>query len=541
MPDPRGQLPVDFVVDSLPIPDEPPAPRQVRRVKSSSALTSNGAAPDSNAANAKWKSALGEAQYFAGGLIARPAESTRHYSIIRHSHALIWYRGPSTSLMITILSDTDIPSNRTLWLQRKGYSGNVGMTLKAMVGGKGDWIDVTPANRAEIQDVPEMDERGIQRDLKRFKKKASGKQKAHVPRETHVVRIPAHAEDGYFRLVLCAGENGKKMLCGCPVFRVASTSTDISVVRGAGIRTMPLEVGVKVGTTVAQQFAKRYTGPATAVVQSRAGKAMGNQVVKRTMNVGSKVVGTGRFVAKQTGVEDHVVEGWKRGKDGRYAAVVHDRSLDDGDEESQEPEAQFPVSLEGKVVRGTGRMWSELGIPTANLSGVRDEIKMRWRGVYAAWASVVTQRKDDELSHDWHEAIVTVGPLRHSPPEVVAKNRVTVHILHDFDEATFFDHRVRVVLMGYLHPSPEKDEDPDELARQHDEDTMTVMASLARDGWSIEDALRRDRTLAERLDGVTGMVQNTVDRIPLHWVGARTEGSNMRDKVYGTGGLWIPR
>jgi hypothetical protein len=246
------------------------------------------------------------------------------------------------------------------------------------------------------------------------------------------------------------------------------------------------------------------------------------------------------MVAQQTGVEDRVVEGWKRGKDGRYAAVVHTRSLED-DERGVEPEAQFPVSLEGKVVRGTGRMWSELGIPTANLSGVRDEIKMRWRGVYAAWASVVAQTKDDELSHDWHEAIVTVGPLRHSPPEVVAKNRVTVHFLHDFDEATFFDHKVRVVMMGYLHTPPEKHEDPDALTQQHDRDTMTVMASLARDGWSVEDALKRDRTLADRLDGVTGMVQNRMDRIPLHWVGARSEGSSMRDTAYGTGGLWIPR
>lgn len=547
--DVNGQLPVDFVVDSLPTPRtlSPSSTNEIRRVKSSSALSAPGSpvtttsqeGSEEKAQGNKWKHALGEAQYFAGGLVSRPAESTRHYSIIRHSHALVWYRGSSTTVSITILSDTDLPPTRTVWLQQKGYSGNVGMSLKALVGTTGNWLDVTPATKAASENLPENDERGIQRDLKRFAKKASGRQKKHIPRETHVVRIPAAATDGYFRLVLCAGEEGKKILCGCPVFRIASTSTDVSVVRGASLKTMPLEVGVKVGSTVAQTFAKKYTAPATAVVQNRATKAMGNQVVKKAVTRGKTAYQTGRTVAQKTGMDQAVTESWQRGKAGRYDPVVHTDAVsiigsDDG------PEAPFPISFEGKVKRGSGRSTNELGIPSANLSGVRDEIKMRWKGVYAAWANIVPVKGSEDISSDWHEALVTIGPLRFAPPEVVVKNRVTVHLMHDFDGATFFDSKVRVVLMGYIHPPSPPDADPDDVVCEYMNDTMTTLESLGRENWSVEHA-SRSRSFSERIDGATGAVQGRVDRIPLHWVGVRSESGTMRDKVYGNGGLWIPR
>ncbi|KAL6866560.1 hypothetical protein ACO1O0_002672 [Amphichorda felina] len=536
--DDKDQLPVDFVVDGLPTPRtlSPASTGEIRRVKSSSALSTSldPTEASSKTQSSRWQHALGEAQYFAGGLVSRPAESTRHYSIIRHSHALVWYRGPATSVSITILSDAELPPNRTVWLQQKGYSGNMGMSLKALVGTTGDWLDVTPATKATAGDIPPVDERGIQRDLRRFAKKASGRQKKHVARETHVVRIPAAATDGYFRLVLCAGEGGKKVLCGCPVFRVASTSTDASVVRGASIRTMPLEVGVKVGSTVAQQFVKKYTAPATMVVQNRATKvvtkAASSTVVKKAATYGKKATTVGKTVVQTSGVDQAVAESWRRGQGGRYEPVALEKTVtiigsDDG------PEAPFPNSFEGKTVRATGRSTEELGIPTANLSGVRDEIKMRWKGVYAAWASVVPPKGAEDVSDDWHEAIVTIGPLRHGPPEVVVKNRVMVHFLHDFDGAAFFDMKVRVVLMGYLHPPPEKETDPEWIVEQYMADSMSVLESLARERWSIHDVLRSNRTFSDRLDGVTGSVQGRVDRIPLHWVGVRSEGGAMRDKV----------
>ena len=577
--DPRGELPVDFVVDDLPTPplgnlspqtSSGTGPHEIRRVKSSSALSAGGttlepsaadAAPATATAAQKWKAALGEAQYFAGGLISHPAESTRHYSIIRHSHALVWYRGPSTSISITILSDVDLPppGNRSIWLQQKGYSGGVGMSLKALVGGTSSWIDVTPVTRATPADLPDVDERGIQRDLRRFAKKASGRAKKHVPRETLVIRIPASAVDGYFRLVVCAGtdENARKKasLCGSPVFRVASTTTDISVTRGASLSTMPLEVGVKVASTVGQQVAKRYAGAATLVVQNKATSAVTKTVSKKALANINKGVSVGRQVYETTGADKAVADSWnrKRGNAGRYAAAVFEETAvvsvlgtDDG------PEAPFPVTFDGKVARASGQSTRELGIPTANIREVRDEVKMRMRGVFAAWACVLPRKGLEELSHDWHEAIVTIGPLRYAPPEVVVKNRIAVHFIHDFDEdcdteagsTTFYDARVKVVLMGHLHAPFGKDAEIEDVMKQHAEDTMTVLASLGRENWGAEDTVTRlksDRSFTDRLDGVTGSVQGKVDRMPLHWVGVRSEVGAMRDAAYGNGGLWIPR
>jgi hypothetical protein len=98
--------------------------------------------------------------------------------------------------------------------------------------------------------------------------------------------------------------------------------------------------------------------------------------------------------------------------------------------------------------------------------------------------------------------------------------------------------------MGHLHPPPTspKEADAEDLIRQHAEDAMTVLASLGRENWGAEQASsRRERSFTERMDGVTGSVQGKVDRIPLHWVGVRSEVGSMRDAAYGNGGLWIPR
>ena len=68
----------------------------------------------------KFKTAMGEIKHFAGGIIARPYEATKHFSVLRHSHGLVYYRGPTTSVAITVFSDEPLPTDRKLWLQKKG-------------------------------------------------------------------------------------------------------------------------------------------------------------------------------------------------------------------------------------------------------------------------------------------------------------------------------------------------------------------------------------------------------------------------------------
>ncbi|PHH92818.1 hypothetical protein CDD83_4727 [Cordyceps sp. RAO-2017] len=553
----------------MPLPPNTPlaAPteaRALRRVQSSSAL-SIAAASDGpelseqqQAATAsRWKTALEEAQFVAGGLISRPSESTKHYSIIRHSHLLVWYRGPSTSVSMTILSDKPLPATRTVWLQEKGYSGNVGMAFKAMVRSTAGWLDVTPVRRAQPEHLAPVDERGIQRDLERFSRKAAGRARHHVARETHVVRIPAAASDGYFRLVVCTGEgSGRKILCGSPVFRIASTTPDAAVVRGASLSTMPLEVGVKIATTVGQQVAKKYMGVAGMVVQNRAQKLMlkAPAAVKRAGQAAH--VNYHRY-----GMADAVNEAWKNSELSRHDSQQWDMKQHLQPQHhsvvpiigpNAGPELPFPVKFEGKVVPASGRSTAQLGVPTANLTGVPDEITTRFGGVFAAWAMVLPAKGLSDIANDWFEAVVTIAPPVGAAPTVAMNSGVCVHIAHDFDGATFFNAKLRVLLMASLHAAsgPAPDDDPDaaaHLARLHVRDVMTTQASLGRESWSPHEtiarmeAIRGQRALPDMLTEATGKVWQQVDRIPLHWAGVRSEAGARRDQMYGNGGMWIAR
>ncbi|OBR14473.1 And nb-arc domain protein [Colletotrichum higginsianum IMI 349063] len=511
-----------------------------------------------------WQTALDETKYFAGGLVSHPFEYTKHHSILRHSSALVWYRGPSTSVTVTIFSDAPLPSTRTIWLQQKGFSGNMGMNLKSLVGANTSWLDVTPSSQAAPTDMAEGDERGCQRDIKKFLKKAPKNLAKHLARETHVVRIPAAADDGYFRLVLCSGGGGgdgskRKVLCPSPVFRVASTSTDASVVRGASLATMPLEIGIKAGSVVATTVVNRYIGPGAAVVQSRAKNlSKAKFVTKHATHIAYAKSGIDKSGIKThvTAYEDQYAatrgagyDAWQSGGGGGSGGGFQEEEAppevigpDDG------PAEPFPIKFDGKVARGTGRGGMELGIPTANLTDVPEDVRMRMRGVYFGWARVVPRRGLAEpVSTDWHESIITVGPAPYATPRVAAKNVATVHLIHEFGGALFLDSRLKVLVMGQLRASAPAAAGSDAALAAYGADVLLAVASLSRDGWCPVETRERMRTarsemsLADRYVETREKVQKQVDRVPLHLAGVRTEGAALRDRAFGNGGIWIPR
>ncbi|TEA10521.1 Riboflavin kinase [Colletotrichum sidae] len=509
-----------------------------------------------------WQTALDETKYFAGGLVSHPFEYTKHFSILRHSAALVWYRGPSTSVSVTVFSDAPLPPTRTIWLQRKGFSGNMGMNLKSLVGANDSWLDVTPSSQALPTDIAEGDERGNQRDMKKFLKRAPKNLAKHVPRETHVVRIPAAADDGYFRLVLCAGggdegRNGRrKVLCPSPVFRVASTSTDASVIRGASFASMPLEIGIKAGSVVANTVVNRYIGPAAAVVQARAKKLQTARVVtKHAAHIATVKSGIDKSGIKTTVTEYEAQYATSRG--GGYAAW-QDGGGGGGGTGFQEappevigpdsgPTEPFPIKFDGRIVRGTGRGGMELGIPTANLSDIPENVRMRMRGVYFGWARVVPRRGLEAISTDWHESIITVGPAPYATPRVAAKNVATVHLIHEFGGALFLDTKLKVLVMGQLRLATPPVAGSDEALAAYGADVLLAVASLSRENWGpIETrermkTMRSEMSMADRYVETRDKVQKQVDRIPVHLAGVRTEGAVLRDRAYGNGGLWIPR
>ncbi|KAL2156901.1 hypothetical protein VTH06DRAFT_2557 [Thermothelomyces fergusii] len=392
------------------------------------------------------QSALAEARHFAGGLIPHPTESTKHYTILRHSPALIFYRGPSTSVEITIFSSPDhpLPEDRTLWLQQRGFSGDCGMKIKAFFNATDSWLHVTPSTQVGPQQVPAETERAWQRDIGKAAKKLlkdKGPKKAHVPRETHVIRVPESSDDGYFRILLCTGRGrpedatestaGKcKTLCVSPIFRVASTSTDSSVFRGASLSTLPLEMGVYVASMIAASTVSNYTAPVLEPVQAIIDRV-------RPGTVTETVAGLVYDEVSEQAAERAAEKDAERDQAFFAAHQAHVARALQADPYAIQPigpdtgpEPPFPLQFEGKVVAGTGRSQAELGIPTANLSGVPDEIRYRLRGNYFGWAQLLPPAKQSrpatrsgpndaqwndshECSRQWHQAIIAFAP--HSP------------------------------------------------------------------------------------------------------------------------------
>ncbi|KAI1762572.1 hypothetical protein GGR53DRAFT_501167 [Hypoxylon sp. FL1150] len=540
-----------------PAPPNPPRQLSIPLVSSPPEISLNSTAttPETPSSNRSiWKAALDETVYFAGGLISHPFESTKHYSILRHSGGIVFYRGPSTSIAITIFSDRPLPPDRSFWLQRKGFSGNIGMAASALLRTQGNWIDVTPSFSAQASDVPESDERAWQRDIKKFLKKAASHKNLsrHKPLETCVIRVPASAEDGYLRVVMCTGEGSKKALCPSPVFRIASTSSDVSVLRGASLATMPLELGLKVASVVGQATVSRYVGPARGVIQSRV-EQFQSKVDQYKPGLVAREAGVVAYEKSGLGARTVALEeSFDAGRN-----VTYDPFHAEGGPEPSPPvvgadsgpEKPFPIRFSGKVVEGTGRSLVEIGTPTANLSGVPRDLLLRLNGIYIGWAAVKPNKSLDGISCAWHEAIIAVGPSAHASPTVVAKNVVAVYIIHDFGGATFFNANLQLVIMAYLRPVSKLDRFQPRTSVTADttRDIQTALVSLGRENWQCDMALRRVKTeksarsIEERYDDMRSEVQKRVDSVPLHLAGFRTARAERKDQAHGRGGLYIRR
>ncbi|KAI1349879.1 hypothetical protein F5Y01DRAFT_169034 [Xylaria sp. FL0043] len=502
--------------------------------------------PDVRApSSSRWKTVVDETVYFAGGLISHPFESTKHYSILRHSSALVYYKGPSTNVTLSVFGDSALPSDRSFWIQRKGFSGNVGMAASALMRTTYNWIDVTPSVESSASSVPSSDERAWQRDIKKFLKKASKDKRLskHTLRETCVLRIPAAAEDGYLRVLMCTGQSSKKSLCPSPTFRLASTSSDVSVFRGASLTTMPLEIGLKAASVIGNQYVQRVVGPAQAVVQSKMQYLTPNFIKSHP----------GEVALAQTSIQDRFVsleENFDAERDATYSPFHAEGTLDEppniiGNDSG--PENPFPITFNGKVVPGTGQSRTT---PTANLSNVPEDLLLRLGGIYIGWAAIEKSKATDERFYGWHEAIVMIGPSPYAAPTVVPRKMATAHILYDFGEsATFFNAKLRVILMARLRSLP-KLTHPGLSNESHltaSRDKEIAIASLSREMWRPEVSLQLlsnekvQRSMTDRYVGLRSQVQRHVDSFPIHRAGIRTDRAEIKDEAYGLGGFYIRR
>lgn len=495
---------------------------------------------------AKWKHALEEAQFKAGGLIPHPFESTKHFSILRHSHGLIIYHGLSTSVAITIFSDKPLPSDRTIWLQQKGWTGKAGMNAKTIGGLHSTWIDVTPAEVVQATQLPTADERAWQRDIARFIDKAPKTLRHHSIRETDVVRIPFEADDGYFRIVLCAGNTGKerKVLCPSPMFRVASVSASSSSIKGAPLATLPLEIGVKLATKAAMTAAGTAAAPVASMIQGRVQSKVGQYMPSSlTKEAGTRIYDNSALPNKIGVANERFGEArgtsydlWKTDHDGLARPDIVGNITG--------PEPPYPMRLKGRIVEGTGKSETEMGMPTANVSGVPEDLKARLLGVYFGWASITSKDSKEKgiLSEGYKESIISIVPevpsIRTAAP---AERSVSAYLIHDYQGVQFFDAKISLVIMGFLRPAILGD--TENFAYETYKDISIAQLSLSRPAWSAENAKDTlkpgsitERYVVARLQG-----QRQLDKVPLDKMGIRMSSALVRDRLAGNGGLCVPR
>ncbi|EDN94053.1 hypothetical protein SS1G_09920 [Sclerotinia sclerotiorum 1980 UF-70] len=397
-------------------------------------------------------SAYREARHFAGGLITHPSESTKHYSILRHSHGLVFYQGSSTTLAISIFSDAPLPAGRQVWLQNKGWSGNTGMRLKAFVGSNSNWLNVTPKMCISTEQIKESDERAWQRDIKNFLKKT--KYPNHILRETLIIRIPVEASDGYFHLVLCSDEQ-KKVLCPSPVFRIISASTSPSSIRGASLSTLPLELGAMAMSTYANKTIGRMITPVTNAAEKIAHPFMPSPARKeaaRTLYAKSGMMGDM--------IKSSIADGNIRYHEMRNFSYYQARN---GDNETG-PKPPYPISFTARAemqIRETGGKEEddEFTMPAMKLSGIAFHISHQLHGHYFAWTRQHAMRGHENTHvNTWSQSVISSLPMQASDLQKAtiteaSKRIFKIHFISEFFEARTYDAKlVDVRIMGFLRP-----------------------------------------------------------------------------------------
>lgn len=484
--------------------------------------------------------ALQEARHFAGGLISHPSESTKHFSILRHSHGLVFYQGCSTTLTVSIFSDAPLPPDRQVWLQDKGWSGNTGMRLKAFVGSNSSWINVTPTIPISAEQLKESDERAWQRDIKKFLKKT--KHPKHILRETLVVRIPVEASDGYFHLVLCQGEK-KKVLCPSPVFRILSASTSPSSVRGASLSTLPLELGAMAMTVYANKTVGGLVSPVTSTAMKVAQPFMPSKARKEAAVALYGKSGTEEMV-KSTITNGNI----------QYKGVrsFSYNQAGSGDNESG-PRAPYPICFiaRSEIEVKEGDYFS---MPTMTLSGIAEHISHQLRGHYFAWVRRRPDKGPPRLDTDiWSHTVISSLPMQasnlHKATITEASKRIfKIHFISDCFEPQAYDLKnLEIKVMGFIRPDahPVSANDIEEELVASLNDIIFAQTILDQAVFAPETGGGQGRGFLER--ATTGYAdvrlraQRELDRVPLHKMGLRMEVDMLRDTGVGVNGFYVVR
>jgi hypothetical protein len=502
----------------------------------------------SSSASSKFKHALGEVKHFAGGLISHPYEATKHYSILRHSHGFVFYQGSATSIAVTVFSDQPLPIDRKLWLQKRGFSGKTGLKVGTL-GSRSAWIDVTPSVEATADVIVAENERAWQRDIGKFTKKIRNTKNLcnHRPYETHIVRIPHVAEDAYFRIVLCSE---RKVLCPSPVFRYASSSLDPSVLRGASLSTLPLELAIRVGSMVAHTTANTAASgvlqPAVSAVQTAVQPYEYGGMTRWAATTAYDNVAADKVDSTVGSINEQYDD--KRQLQATAAAEI------DETEDSREvflsregPQPPYPIRFSGKIAPDAAEDGQANKVPSAKLIDVPKDMLLRLFGVYFGWISLSKTKATAENStlntylEKWLQVIIVVSVQSGQNISVVEKKSAHIHIIDGLEDLMRYDVRASLMVMGYIRSSD------NDLSSHFQRNIALVQEILCKEGWQPEVVLQKiksassTRSFTERIADARQSGQKQLDRLPVHRLGLRTDSMGLRDQLIGNGGICIKR
>ena len=533
----------------------------------SSSFSNTSPESSKSSTSASFQKAYREARHFAGGLVQHPFESTKHFTILRHSHGLVFYQGSSTSLAISIFADAPLPIDRTLWLQSKGWSGKTGMRARALMGRHESWLNVTPTVAARADQLEPDDERAWQRDFEKFRKKVrKHSRESHILRETDVVHIPAEAGDGYFQLVMCLGDGKKKkVLCPSPVFRLLSTSVSPSSIKGASLSTLPLELGAMALSIQARATVGSAVSVAASPFSSQVQQYMPSWFTRKATSAALGVTGVEKRLNSMVGATNTPYD---QERDGPFVTPESmELALEQG------PIPPYPIRFAAQCQSSTSMNTEaeQLDIPIINLAGVPDNVSPHLHGYYFGWSRVVSKKekgKSAEVEYSWCQVIISalridLSQLARVNISQVDKKNITISFISDFEDPPPDGTRLEIQVMGFIRPDePLQRANMDQGLQAGDEaaveaamfsevnDISMAQQFLDHPFWA-PDAASRAKARGEevgKLDKVKSGFANTkmaaqrqIDRVPFAKVGMRAPGDKMKDKGVVMSGFYVQR
>jgi len=488
------------------------------------------------------KTGYEEARHFAGGLMHHPVESTKHFSILRHSHGLVYYRGSATSITLSMFSDQPLPKTRTLWLQHKGWTGHTGLKVKALVRSTSDWINVTPVNQISASQLPTPDERAWQRDIEQFQRKAERYTAQHKLRETAILRIPIDAQDGYWRMLLC--DEKKRILCPSPVFRLLSASSSPSSLRGASLGNLPLEIGASILSQLGTAQLQGVISPITDSITSAMQSAMPYQPGVLAEEAGTIAVDE---AYTRSGAQERVeaaTAAYDAARDATYNPVDTSHTVDSG------PQPLYPINIASKIVPNIGHISLDLGMPTVKLKSIPPDISHKLSGHYFGWVRL-TPPQEQARPGNWYPSVISILPDVHSACSVIANvlKTATVYVISDLD-TTPPGASIEIRILGFIrshmrYPSAEtRDDEPsaDDTLLAMVQDVAFAQNMLERDSWDADAGQNQsDIDLTSRYVTTRTSLMRRIDRIPTTTMGIRTARDILKDRAVGTGGVSVVR